>query len=96
MTQAPVTTTPGIGTTDDYQDTGCEVSATCLACPLALCKFDDMDGFRAWKQRQNDLRILALIGTPPRGQLGRRLQEAGIADKTFKRIRARTRKETQG
>jgi len=24
----------------EYQDTGCDVSPSCLACPLAVCKYD--------------------------------------------------------
>jgi hypothetical protein len=28
----------------DYRDTGCELSASCLRCPLARCKHDDPPG----------------------------------------------------
>lgn len=34
-----------------YEDTGCEVSAACLDCPLPRCKFDDP----AWYQRNRRL-----------------------------------------
>jgi hypothetical protein len=34
-----------------YEDTGCEVSAACLDCPLPQCKFDDP----AWYQRNRRL-----------------------------------------
>ena len=32
-----------------YADDGCEVSISCLGCPLPICKFDDP----GWLQRQN-------------------------------------------
>ena len=32
-----------------YTDTGCDVSPSCLACPLPACKYDDMAGYRRWK-----------------------------------------------
>lgn len=33
-------------------DDGCNVSATCLACGLPACKYDDLAGYRAWKREQ--------------------------------------------
>ncbi|MCH8818123.1 MAG: helix-turn-helix domain-containing protein [Chloroflexi bacterium] len=33
----------------NYRDDGCEVSLSCLACPLPICKFDDP----GWLQRAN-------------------------------------------
>ncbi len=32
-----------------YRDDGCDVSMTCLECPLAVCKYDDP----GWVQRQD-------------------------------------------
>ena len=32
-----------------YKDDGCEAAASCLDCPLALCKYDD----RGWLQRES-------------------------------------------
>ncbi len=32
-----------------YRDDGCDVSATCLTCPLQMCKYDDP----GWLQREN-------------------------------------------
>ena len=34
-----------------YEDTGCEVAASCLNCPLPRCKYDDP----AWYQRNRRL-----------------------------------------
>ena len=33
------------------QDTGCEVSPTCLGCPLSQCKDDDREWYRRWRKR---------------------------------------------
>lgn len=30
-----------------YTDTGCEVSASCLKCPLAVCRYDVVGGIRS-------------------------------------------------
>ena len=40
------------------QDTGCEVSAACLECPLSQCKDDDREWYRRWRKRGN----LLLVG----------------------------------
>jgi len=31
----------GLPEHSDYEDTGCELSPSCLRCPLAICKYDD-------------------------------------------------------
>ena len=33
------------------QDTGCEVSPTCLGCPLSQCKDDDREWYVRWRKR---------------------------------------------
>ena len=33
------------------QDTGCEVSPTCLNCPLSQCKDDDREWYLRWRKR---------------------------------------------
>ncbi len=40
-----------------YADTGCEVSDSCLCCPLPQCKYDDPAAYRAWKTRARDKAI---------------------------------------
>ena len=38
-----------------YRDTGCELAAACLECPLAMCKYDDPHwGKRNLKARRNE------------------------------------------
>jgi hypothetical protein len=38
-----------------YADTGCEVSGTCLACPLPQCKFDNLSWYRTYRREGRDL-----------------------------------------
>ena len=43
---------------DRQLDTGCEVSPSCLQCPLEKCRFDDPAWFRQHQQWNQDLRVL--------------------------------------
>ena len=43
-----------------YSDDGCEVSASCLECPLAMCKYDDPGWLRRADRRQRDDEIFRL------------------------------------
>lgn len=73
-----------------YQDTGCEVSPSCLHCPLPRCKYDDPGWFhRGLLQRRNEevLRVRVAFGlTVP--QLSHRF---GLSERTVHRIISRTR-----
>jgi AraC-like DNA-binding protein len=40
-----------------YADNGCEVSGTCLACPLPQCKFDNLLWYRAYRREGRDLEL---------------------------------------
>ena len=42
-----------------YQDTGCEVNASCLTCPLPQCKFDDPAWYQQYRRDNRDRRIYA-------------------------------------
>lgn len=42
-----------------YADTGCEASASCLTCPLPMCKFDDPAWYHAYKTRERDREVAA-------------------------------------
>ncbi len=42
-----------------YADTGCEASASCLKCPLPMCKFDDPAWYQAHKTRERDMEVVA-------------------------------------
>ena len=67
-------------------DSGCEVSATCLDCPLSRCRFDDPTWYRYWRSRT---RHLAMGQTLEREELT--VQSAasrfGVSTRTIHRVR---------
>jgi hypothetical protein len=40
-----------------YVDRGCEVSSTCLDCPLPKCKYDDPTWYRAYLREGRDAEL---------------------------------------
>jgi hypothetical protein len=44
-----------------YEDTGCEVSNTCLNCPLPQCKHDDPVWFQRNRRLARDFNVLTAI-----------------------------------
>ena len=44
-----------------YSDEGCEVSHSCLRCPLPQCKYDDPGWFRKLKQGKKDDEVVAAM-----------------------------------
>lgn len=40
-----------------YEDTGCEVSPSCLSCPLPQCKYDDPVWFQRHRRMARDLKV---------------------------------------
>ena len=57
---------PGVPVTS-YTDDGCEVSPTCLTCPLAACRYDDNQFYRVWHR-----------GRGARAQVLQQVQSGGI------------------
>ncbi len=45
----------------NYEDTGCEVSAACLECPLPRCKFDDPAWYQRNRRLARDFRVMCTI-----------------------------------
>ena len=41
----------------DYRDRGCELSPTCLRCPLARCRYDEPGGARRVLQGSRDVAV---------------------------------------
>ena len=41
-----------------YRDDGCEVSPSCLRCPLSQCKYDDPLAYQRGLRRQRDQEVL--------------------------------------
>lgn len=44
-----------------YEDTGCEVSPSCLNCPLPQCKYDDPLWFQQYRRMARDLKMLTTM-----------------------------------
>ena len=45
-----------------YEDTGCEVSPSCLNCPLPQCKYDDPVWFQKHRRIARDLKVWSTMG----------------------------------
>ena len=43
-----------------YADNGCEVSLSCLRCPLPQCKFDDPAWYQARRRQGRDMQVLTV------------------------------------
>ncbi len=48
----------GLPEQQTFVDTGCEVSASCLSCPLPQCKFDDPAWYKAYRRQERDMEYL--------------------------------------
>ena len=44
-----------------YEDTGCEISPSCLNCPLPQCKYDDPGWFQRSRRMARDLKVWSTI-----------------------------------
>ena len=79
-----------------YRDDGCEVSPSCLSCPLPRCKYDyDEEGRKGWLQRRaREKRAQQVMGARSRGetvsQLARRFN---VSERTIHRIIKLARKD---
>ncbi len=41
-----------------YRDDGCEISRSCLSCPLPQCKYDDPRWYMEERRKERDRRVL--------------------------------------
>ena len=67
-----------------YEDTGCELSSTCMECPLAMCKYDDPE----WR-KHNDLsqRDNEIVSQRERGiKVDRIAASVGVSSRTVYRV----------
>ena len=73
-----------------YRDTGCEVSPSCLRCPLLRCKYDDPGWLQRGLRQRRDEEVLRVRSakqlTVP--QLAERF---GLSERTVHRILSRSR-----
>ncbi len=44
-----------------YRDDGCEVSPSCLSCPLPQCKYDDPGWFQREKRKERDEEVISAM-----------------------------------
>ena len=73
-----------------YRDEGCEVSPTCLECPLPRCKYDDPDWYRRLRLASRDARVLEALRTG-RGRPAELARRFGVSLRTVQRIMKRAR-----
>ena len=67
-----------------YKDDGCDVSQTCLDCPLPLCKYDDPGWLQRESRRTRDDEIFRL--RQERVSVAEISQRFGISTRTVHRI----------
>jgi hypothetical protein len=67
-----------------YKDDGCDASATCLACPLVLCKYDDPGWLQRESRRTRDDEIFRL--REERVPVAEISERFGISTRTVHRI----------
>ena len=44
-----------------YRDTGCDVSPSCLKCPLPQCKYDNPGWLQREKRRERDHQVISAL-----------------------------------
>ena len=44
-----------------YRDEGCELSSSCLRCPLPQCKYDDPGWYQREQRRERDCRVVEAL-----------------------------------
>ncbi len=67
-----------------YSDDGCEASATCIECPLSLCKYDDPGWLQRESRRTRDDEIFRL--RQERVPVSEISKKFGISTRTVHRI----------
>ena len=76
----------------NYHDTGCDLHASCLSCPLARCRYDEPGGARRLLSGDRDSKVLDL-----QRQGGTTIdciaRDVGVSRRTVFRILARARAE---
>ena len=48
-------------TITEFEDTGCEVSLSCLTCPLPQCKYDDPRWYQRYQMLRKDLAVITAM-----------------------------------
>lgn len=71
----------------DYEDTGCEESATCVTCVLPVCKHDDPAWYIQHRTWRADVTRVAAIATYRTVRVA--AEATGIPESTLHKARAR-------
>ena len=74
-----------------YRDLGCEVSATCLRCPLPQCKYDNPGWLQREKRYDRDRQVIYALHSD-----GLSAPEAAVRFDLSQRTIFRILKRTQG
>lgn len=76
-----------------YRDDGCDISASCLTCPLPRCRYEEPGGLRSLLNERRDRQIIALrLRGVPVDALADRF---GISRRTVFRVIGSSRMETR-
>ena len=70
-----------------YRDDGCEVSPSCLRCPLPQCKYDDPGFLTRLRREQRDKDVVGLLKQG--ASMRQAAEESGLTERTVFRIRKR-------
>ena len=76
-----------------YEDTGCEVSDSCLDCPLPQCRYDDPEWYVRNRRLAKDFR-LAYVMRQERLTVEETAERFGITRRTVFRVLQRCREAT--
>ncbi len=68
-----------------YRDQGCEVSPSCLRCPLPRCRYDDPGWLRREAKAKRDQRVLTMHSSEGLGP-SELAQRFGLSRRTIHRI----------
>ncbi len=68
-----------------YRDTGCDVSPSCLRCPLARCKYDDPGWYHREQREQRDQEVV-LVRRTQGATIPQLAQRFGVSERTIHRI----------
>lgn len=75
-------------------DTGCEAAASCLRCPLPMCRHDDPAGYIRYRRRERDGRIAAAYyGADARTTVADFAAGFGVSARTIQRALRRVQQE---
>ena len=76
-----------------YQDTGCSDFASCLNCPLPMCKYDDPDGVRIYRRQIKDRQVATAYAADPNRNVNKLAERFQLTERSIYRILSRARRE---